>query len=93
MQGRSTSAGRDRVALIESFGGVGGARRAFELLHLEVSCHIHVESSEAARRVTENAWPGAHVISDMEEVTAEKLHTILQGYPRVDAVIQVGGPP
>jgi len=93
LRGRSEAKGRDRVALIESFGGIGGGRHAFELLDVEVACHIHVELSESARRVSEHAWPGAIVIPYIKELTFERLREVLQDYPRVDSVIQIGGPP
>ena len=58
-----------------------------------MACHIHVELSESARRVSEHAWPSAVVVPDIKELTLEKLASVFRDYPRIDSVIQIGGPP
>ena len=50
----SRGTGEGRVAtlgLVESFGGIGGARRALEILGVTPGLHLHFEIDEKAKRV------------------------------------------
>ena len=50
----SRGTGEGRVAtlgLVESFGGIGGARRALEILGVTPGLHLHLETDEKAKRV------------------------------------------
>ena len=48
MRGAATAAARERVGLVDLFGGVGGARGALELIGIEPAVHVHVENNPTA---------------------------------------------
>ena len=84
---------RDGILLIELFGGIGGSRRAFELLGVEVECYIHADSSAEAQRVCQDRWPEAVLVSDVAEVQEELLVEVARRHPNIQLVVVCGGPP
>ena len=66
----------DGLVLIESFGGIGGARRALELLGITPAAHISIECNPEAVRVTKAAYPGVVHFEDIRMVTASKMREV-----------------
>jgi hypothetical protein len=63
----------DAVGLIELCGGIGGARRALELLGVKPSFFISVEKDKGASRVTARAWPDVIHFDDVRTLSEEML--------------------
>ena len=89
----SQGPGRDEVVLIESFGGIGGARRAVDLLGVEIALHIHLEQDGAARKVSHAAWPDGHQFDDVKALDESQFEQLIADHPRITVALQVGGPP
>ena len=70
------SRGRDQVVLVECFAGIGGARRAFELLGVEVAVHVAIESDDQAVRVLKAAWPDVIHYPDVRAFGLDELREI-----------------
>ena len=91
---RGVGAGRVcPLVLIESFGGISGARRALELLGVTPALHLHMETAEPACRVVRAAYPDAVALGDIREVTRESLERLRYKAPGVKFVLHVSGPP
>ena len=85
--------GRDVVGLISCFEGIGGDRRAFELLGIEVAAHMTIELDGRARKVTATAWPGAEVHEDVRAVGQPQIQQWLQKHPHLRLLFVIGGSP
>ena len=79
--------------LVESCAGIGGARRACELLGMAPALYIFNEVSVEAIRVVQQAWPDAVHMGSMEECTLDKLREVASGVPNAELVLHVGGTP
>jgi len=85
--------GGDTVGLVGGFEGIGGARRALEILGIRVTAHFSIEIDPRAQRVTAAAWPGATAVDDIKSVTVEQLREWLWKYPHLKLILVVGGSP
>ena len=85
--------GLDTVALVEGFGGIGGARRACELLRVRVAAHLSIENDESARRVVQHAWPEVNVMSDIRQVEMRQLKAWALQFPHVKHALYIWGSP
>ena len=56
-EGRTGARGRDRVCLISLCDGIGGAKRALDLLGVETAAYASSEIDDTCRRVVCTAWP------------------------------------
>ena len=81
----------DGLMLVESFGGIGGARRALELLGVTPSVHVCIEKEEAARRVSSGAFPGVRHVSDIRLVCAKDLADCAGTEMHIKDIIHWGG--
>ena len=50
--------------LIAAFDGIGGARRALELLDITPAIYVSIERDEDCQKVVEDAWPEVVSIED-----------------------------
>ena len=83
----------DGIMLVESFGGIGGARRALELLGVTPAVHVCIEMDEAARRVSAAAFPGVQHFEDIRKVTRKELLGCAEKESHITDVIHWGGFP
>ncbi len=83
----------DSIMLVESFGGIGGARRALELSGVTPAVHVSIESNEAAARVTAAAIPGVVHFSVIRAVQATDLRKAAKGKVHITDIIRWGGFP
>ena len=83
----------DGLMLVESFGGIGGARRALELLGVTPSVHVCIEKEEGARRVSAGAFPGVRHFSDIRLVCAKDLADCAGTEMHIKDIIHWGGFP
>ncbi len=60
---------RGRVGLWESFAGIGGARRGFELLGIHPAFYVAVEQNASACRVLAAQWPDVVILPDVTAIT------------------------
>jgi hypothetical protein len=81
------------VCLVETFGGIGGARRACELLGVPVAAHFHIDNDEHATRVTKQAWPQALHIGDVKDAGPERFREMARHCARITTVVNVAGAP
>ena len=84
---------RDLVGLVELFGGLGGARMAFERLGVDLAVYACSEIQPEAVRVTTARWPDCIHWGDVRFVDAAKVKSLLAKAPHVRVVFVVGGSP
>ena len=90
---QAAARGRGRICLLETFAGIGGARRAMERLGVEVALYLYSEIDETAKRVLAAAWPQGIDLGDVRTITAERLRREAHGAPDLQLVIHVAGSP
>ena len=83
----------DKIGLVELFGGIGGARRALELLQVEPAVHVYVDNSPEATRVVAIAWPESVRHSMVEDITEEDVKAWVAAGPHIAVWILVAGFP
>ena len=79
--------------LVESFAGIGGARRALQLLGVTPALHIHIESDPAANKVVAAMFPDAICLGDITEVTTDMLRESARGTTVARYVLHSSGTP
>ncbi len=84
---------RGRVGLWESFAGIGGARRACELLGVHPAFYVAVEQNQAACRVLAAQWPDVVIMPDVTGVTQRDADRVASGAPTVALVLHAAGSP
>ena len=67
----------DDLLVISLFDGIGGLRRALDLLRLRPALTLASETNAEARRVVTYAWPDVYELGPVEEITREKISSIL----------------
>ena len=63
----------DGFGLIEVFAGIGGLRRAVEIVGVRPAFCVAVDIDPGARDVIIAAWPDAHLLADIRALTPEPL--------------------
>ena len=91
--GTAPGRGRDLVGLVELFGGLGGARMAFERLGVDLAVYASSEIQPEAVRVTTARWPDCVHWGDVRSVDAAKVKALLAKAPHLKVVFVVGGSP
>ena len=87
------ASGRDEVGLFAAFDGVGGARRAFELLNVELALYATSEIDVSANRVVERAWPDVRALGSIRDIDEKVLLDIRGGAPELKVLFFVAGFP
>eukprot|EP00438_Fugacium_kawagutii_P012022 Skav218164 [mRNA] locus=scaffold5213:63405:66158:- [translate_table: standard] len=82
-----------QVLTVGLFDGISAIRVAMEVLGLAIAGHVSVEKNEAARRVTEAAFPESIIVESVEEVSDEMVLSWSLRFGNVGLVILGGGPP
>ena len=59
--------------LVESFGGISGARRALEVLGITPGLHLHLETNEECCRVSKEQYPDVQMLGAVEQLTEFSL--------------------
>ncbi|CAK0802495.1 unnamed protein product, partial [Prorocentrum cordatum] len=76
---------RDEVVLLSLFDGIGGARRALDLLGLAPALFVSAEIDAEAKRVTKYAWPDVlEAVAIRERVQHVKWILVVAGSPCSD---------
>ncbi len=82
------------LVLIGVFDGIGGARRALELLDIgSPGLYISIETSGDCIQVVSRAWPEARHLGDLSRVTDQQLGDILAEHEELQNGLVVGGFP
>ena len=84
--------GRDRVILVAIVAGIGAARRAAELLQLEVATYAVSEIKRSALAVLKNAWAEVVVWHAVTAIIMKEINALLLEAPRATHVLVGGGP-
>ena len=82
-----------RVVLVESCCGIGGGRRAFDILGVKPVLYFAGDINESALRVIRHAWPDAILTGDIMLVTEETFAVHADKAPLADLVIHAAGSP
>ena len=89
----STGAARGTWGLIEMFAGIGGGRRAFELIKVEVAVHAACEIKPEAVSILRAQYPQCLQWGDARGVGVEHLLNFMNVGTRVTKVLIVSGSP
>ena len=89
----ATLSAADELVLLSLFDGIGGQRRAMDLLGVAPALYISVECSDPATRVVRRAWPDAIHIKDVKEINAQSFYDWRAKRPRVKRLIISAGFP
>ncbi len=81
------------MLLIELFGGIGGGRRALELLQLEVAGHMSVEMNPEAQRVVIRARPAVAHYEDVKHFGKAQLMEARRKLMRIEVIVFTNGAP
>ena len=72
-----------RIGLVSLYDGIGGARRAFELLSCEVGAYVSCEISMECSRVVHHAWPEVINWPKVEDITETTVNELRLRAPTV----------
>jgi len=78
---------------MESFGGIGGLRRALEILGVTPALYLHAEIDEGANRVVQSNYPDQVSLGDVTQITEVQLRKVVRDYPLIEHVLHGYGPP
>ncbi|CAK0903184.1 unnamed protein product [Prorocentrum cordatum] len=89
----ANAACEEETALVTVFDGIGGGRRAFEILGLVPAVHLSFEVDPAAVRVARRSYPSTQHLGDVTEADPVALAALMRARGRVSRVLVVGGFP
>ena len=85
--------GCDAVLVIEAFGGIGGLRKALELIGLQPQGLILIESDPLCQKLARRHCGYVQVVDDIKKVDAAMVRDWRRQFPRAKKVILGGGWP
>ena len=85
--------GRDIVGLIALFDGIGGARRSFDLLGVELAAFATSEINEPASKIVRSAWPDVQEWGDIKLVGNEHIRSFLRSALHLKVIFIAAGSP
>ena len=83
----------DELVLIGLFDGIGGARRALDLLGIAVAVYASSETDAEARRVCRYAWPDVLELGDVTAIGKEAIQKLGRMAPHATTVLITAGSP
>ncbi|CAK0886883.1 unnamed protein product, partial [Prorocentrum cordatum] len=89
----ANAACEEETALVTVFDGIGGGRRAFEILGLVPAVHLSFEVDPTAVRVARRSYPSTQHLGDVTEADPVALAALMRARGRVSRVLVVGGFP
>ena len=77
------------LVLIAAFDGIGGARRAVEILGIKPAMYISIETDAECGAVVRKAWPEVETLNDVRDVNGPerggmRLSELLRSMPHLD---------
>ena len=84
---------QESLVVVSAYDGIGGARRALEILGITPALYIAIERDSDCVKVVESRWPGVIPLQEVESVTVGALAKILDMYPSLTTGLLIGGPP
>ena len=91
---RTTGAMRSLpVGLVELFGGIGGGRRALEILGITPEFHVHFETNDEANRVVQTQYPDARCLGSIDNATFLMFDMLARSFVQTKYIIVTAGPP
>jgi site-specific DNA-cytosine methylase len=81
------------IILIYLFDGIGGSRRAFELLGCEVASYVACEMDVRCHKVVKACWPEAILVRDVRSSGRDQLLAARAVAPHAKVVCLISGPP
>ena len=91
--GAGITTGDEEAGLLAVFDGIGGARRAFELMGCGLAVYLSSEADIPAMRVVQYAWPSRIDAGPIKGITGSKVASLLQPFPRLRVLYVIGGFP
>ncbi|CAK0847024.1 unnamed protein product, partial [Prorocentrum cordatum] len=89
----ANAACEEETGLVTVFDGIGGGRRALEILGLVPAVHLSFEVDPTAVRVARRSYPSTQHLGDVTEADPVALAALLRARGRVSRVLVVGGFP
>ncbi|CAK0838916.1 unnamed protein product [Prorocentrum cordatum] len=89
----ANAACEEETALVTVFDGIGGGRRAFEILGLVPAVHLSFEVDPTAVRVARRSYPSTQHLGDVTEADPVALAALMRARGRVSRALVVGGFP
>ena len=91
--GMQGSRARDELGLVSLCGGIGAARRAFDLLEIELAVFVLAECDDRAVKVVRKHWPEVVVWEDVCTVSDEAITRIGRSAPNLKVLFVEAGFP
>ena len=83
----------ETFVLVAPFDGIGGARRALELLDLPPAVYISFEIDPECSKLVKERWPDVYQFGDLNGVSSKELKLVLDRHPQLRVGLVVGGAP
>ena len=83
----------ETLMVVAPFDGIGGLRRALELLRLKPAVYLSIEMDEECQQVVRTHWPEAVEMDRVEKVSHELVKKIIDNHPKLKVGLIGGGPP
>ena len=74
---RSIECGEQEFVLIAAYDGIGGARRAMEILGVEPTLYVSIECDLKCQEVVKRAWPDVISFGLIEETQELRISEVL----------------
>eukprot|EP00973_Karenia_brevis_P061898 8610003-Karenia_brevis.AAC.1 len=75
------------------FDGIGGARRALEILELKPALHLSFETDPSCIEVVEREWKDVHTLGDVSDFDEMEVKALLAFKPGLKHGLIIGGAP
>ncbi len=84
---------RGRILAVSLFDGIGGMRRALDVLGVELCGHISSEISPEAIKIAQHSWLETWAVGDVTAIDDSIVYKAARRYDRADIVLIGGGAP
>ena len=81
------------VGLVELFGGIGGGRRALEILGITPEFHVQFETNDEANRVVQTQYPDARCLGSVDNSSIMTFEMLSRSFVQTKYIVITAGPP
>jgi hypothetical protein len=90
---RAVDKSEDELIVFEAFAGVGGARRALDVLGVTAAAYVNSKTSQEALRILKRKWPDGVELGDITKIADQQLRDLRSRVVRLRRGLLTGGFP